>query len=170
MAKSKTVTKFRGRGKSGKRSRLTDAKAIAVIERRYRVVGLRRDGYTHKEIAEELNISPQTVSQDLKMILTETIIKTEETVEEDRALATARLDKITKAFMPLATEEHYETAVDPVTGKKIAVLVPPDPKFANVILAAETRRAKLRGTDKPELKQLEVSGVRIYEGVDLDQV
>jgi len=166
----KTVQKFRARPRSGKRSRLTDAKTIAVIERRYQVVALRRDGLTHREIAQELGISMATVTEDLKTILNDTIIKSAETAEENRQIQIDRLDRIIKSYSPLAFEWHKEKMRDRATGKDVVVECPPDPKYAQMILAAEKRRAELLALDKPQEKATQEVAVRIYEGVDISQV
>lgn len=156
--------------KGGRNARLTHARAIAEVELKYQIVGLRKDGYTHKQIADQLGISPDTVASKLSDILTNTIIKYQESTEESRQLQVEQLDQLIKTYTPLANEYHNELRLDPRTKQEAIVIVPPDPSFAKVLLDCMNRRAKLLGLDIPEIKKLEMTGIREYVGVDLEKV
>lgn len=171
--KSQALVKFREikpHHKKGNFSRHTDAKTIELIERRYQILELRRDGWNHDQIARCLGVSTATVSLDLKEILNNTLIKNAETTEENRSLQIERLDHLLRTYMPFATDSHREIRVDPLTGKEVIVTIPPSAICAALVLNIEARRAKLLALDVPETKKLEVTGVREYIGVDVDKV
>jgi hypothetical protein len=172
--KVKPIKNFRKGNTRGRNNnslgKVTDAKTIEIVERRYQVMKLRRDGYTIKEIADALNTSVGTIAIDIKTILIDTIEKTAETVEQSREIQAQRLDALVKTYLPLATDSHKELRVDPLTGKDVIVELPPDPKYAQVVLSTEARRSRLLALDKPESKTEEESGIRVYVGVDVDLV
>lgn len=146
------------------------ASDIEVIERRYEVMKLRRDGYTIMEIAKVVDISPKTVTNDLKDSLNATLKEHSFTTEEERQIAIERLDQLIKVYTPLATEVIHREVIDGRTGRAIVVTEPPNPAYAALLLNIEARRAKLLALDVPETKKLEVSGVREYVGINLDLV
>lgn len=152
-----------------KSSRLHGQKAVANIERRYKIMELRRDGWSVGEIAKELKVSDLKVRKDIVFVLSKTIHKTEETAEESRQLQVARLDALLKKYVQLANETVtlYTVGKD---GQIKETSKPPDPAYARIVLDIEARRAKLLSLDVPEVKKLEVSGVRQYIGVDMDKV
>lgn len=154
------------RGKARKKR----AAEVAKIEMQYQIVQLRRNGHTHKEIADALGIAPATVGIYLSDILTNTIIKYQESTEEARQMQLEQIDQLTKVYTPLATEVHNETRVDPRTKQEVVISVPPDPIYANLLINLMNRRAKLTALDMPETKKLEVTGMRVYEGVDTSKI
>jgi hypothetical protein len=91
-------------------------------------------------------------------------------VDEHREIEDAKMDEITKSFMPL-TRERKITYIDPknpkLTREKILA---PDPVAAQIVMNASDRKRKLNALDKPETKHLEISAVREYKGVDLSKV
>lgn len=143
---------------------------IAIIERRYKVMELRRDGYTVRDIASIVGCSSTTVTADIKGSLAEVLNEHALTTEEERAIQVERLDNLIRAYTPLATENIYEKVIDGRSGKEIIVASKPDPAFANLILQCETRRAKLLALDVPEQKKLEVTAIREYRGINVDDV
>lgn len=158
------VKRARGRGK------MYDARAIEVIERRFKAIDLRTNGFSIRQIAQELNVSDVLVRQDLKTVLNDTLIASAETAEENRQLQVERLDALLRSMMPYALENHKEERLDMRTMQMVVIDVPPDPKFVNTVLNIEARRAKLLALDIPETKHLDVSGIRLYEGVDVSKV
>ncbi len=171
--KTKPVVGVRGnvgrRPNRGMRG-VVSPKNVRMIENRYQIVRLRRDGFTIQEIAETLDISAVQVHNQLQIALNISISETAETTEESRQLQIERLDLLLKTYTPFATEWHKETRIDMQTKQEIIVECPPDPKYASLILSIEMRRAKLLALDVPETKKLDVTGVREYLGVDLEQV
>lgn len=167
VAREKTLARKR----KNTAQKILDAKTVEVVQNRYEIVKRRRDGESLQSIAIDLNMSVQQVSLELKSVLVTYVEETQETVEESRALQDMRLDELIRTYLPLATQSHKERAVDRLTGQEVIVTVPPDPKCAGVVLATETRRAKLLGIDKPEPKGAEgETGIRVYVGVNMDKV
>jgi hypothetical protein len=140
-----------------------------MIERRYQVVEMRRDGYTILEIAKSLGVTVETIRKDLTQVLNATIEKTAETTEENRQLQIERLDKLLKEYMYLATS-RFTKVLNPTTGVVEDKFVIGSLAAAQMVLGIEMRRAKLLALDVPETRKLEVSGIREYVGVDTEQV
>ena len=95
-------------------SMVSNPRKIEMIERRYRVIELRKMGYTLREIAWELNASEDTVIRDLREILRVAIKDTCESTEECRQLEIERLDALLKAYYATATEplvDEYGTII-----------------------------------------------------------
>lgn len=149
---------------------VTSVQSVRDIETRYQVVTMRRDGYTIQEIADTLGISPYTAHLNLSKSLTETIKNYQETTEESRQIQLDRLDALVKTYTPLAKGhvEHIPDTSRP--GELKEVWVAPNVNAAIFLLNIEQRRSKLLALDVPEVKKLEVSGVREYVGIDLEQV
>lgn len=145
------------------------AENVLMLERRYKVLALRRDGYTYPEIANLLEVSLNTVRRDLEAVMGNIASELTETAEEARQLIVERLDKLLKTYMPFATEFHSEAKVMD-NGKEVIVEVPPDPVYAALVLKIEDNRARLLALNMPETKKLEVSGIREYIGVDIEKV
>lgn len=170
----KALANKRGRIKAATNSKpkagnVLSPKRVAVLERRFKIVNLRANGLSLKEIADELRLSVPTVSEDLKTVMEDTVLKTNEDAEVARKLQDMRLDKIVRSHLPIATEAHMEK-VKTAGGKEVVVLQPPSTASAQIVLQAEQRRGKLLGLDLPETKRVEISGIREYVGVDLDKI
>lgn len=150
--------------------KLTSAKTIGLVERRYQVIELRKQGYTHKEIADTLEVSVESVSDDLHNIMASVLIANRETVEEERQLQIEQIDKMLKTYMPLATEVQNTTAVDRVTGEVVVVSQQPNPAYGHLVVSLMARRSKLLALDTPEQKETSESGIRVYVGVDMSKV
>lgn len=146
------------------------AKKFEDNERRYRVTCYKRDGYDNYEIAKEMQISVEQVKHDLRHCIDLAAKEYTQNAEFERQLQLERLDKLIKVNMPLATETNREIRIDKSTGEEVIVITPPNPANASVILAVETRRAKLLALDVPEVRKVEVTGIRQYVGVDMDKV
>lgn len=172
MSTRTTLKKVQGKSKNVARPHKNDtthANLVARIERRYQAIHLRKMGHTVQEIADALKVTPITIREDIREVLRVSIHETAETSEEERQLQVERLDALLKEYLPLC-QLHTEKRVDVTTGKEVLVLTPPNAIYGQLILSIEARRAKLKALDVPETKKLEVSGVRIYPGVDLDEV
>ncbi len=169
--KSSRVVGFRGSAKRAIRKYgVMSPRALREIEQRYQISEMRRDGFTVREIAIALDISMATVRSSLQKALELAINTTAETTEESRQLQIERLDLLLKTYKPFATEWHKEERIDALSGQAVIIECPPDPKYANLILTIEMRRAKLLALDVPETKRLDVSGVREYVGVKVEDV
>jgi uncharacterized protein YerC len=158
------------RKSSNDKMEILSPKNVKKIERQYQVVQLRRDGYSHKEIAETLGISVSCVHTDLITCLNRTLTDTAENADQQRQIEEERLDLLVKTYTPLATQEYKTVAVDRRTGQPIVVVNPPNPQYAGILLQVSGQRAKLKALNLPEVKKVEVTGVREYVGVDLDKV
>lgn len=150
--------------------KVLDVSTLERIERRYQVTSLRRDGYTLRQIAESLNISEATVHYDLVDCLNETIQKYSETTEQSRQLQIERLDQLIQVYTPLATTITRKEVIDGRSGKSVVCIEPPNPIYASLILNIEARRAKLLALDVPEVKKLELTGIREYVGINVEDV
>lgn len=170
MAKTtlKTVRKAaKGRAKVNQHSH---ASKIALIERRFQVMELRKRGNTVQQIATALKCDVRTVRGDIMEVMRVAIHETAETTEEMRTIQLERLDAMLLIYLPLATEEHIEEKMDAMSGTKVLVRVPPNPIYAQLVMSIEARRAKLLALDVPETKKIETTGIRLYEGVDISKV
>lgn len=156
-------------GQKGNHSLLT-ADRIEIVERRYEVVQLRRDGYTIHQISQVLGVTHAVVTKDLRDSLNLTITEHNLTTDQERQIAIERLDNLIRSITPLATEVIHEKVIDGRSGKEIIVTNPPNPAYGALLLQAETRRAKLLALDVPEIKKLEVTGIREYIGINIDEV
>lgn len=143
---------------------------IVAYERRYAVVCLKRDGYSVPEIADMMSMEPKQVEKDIEFVLKMTRSESGKATEIERALQIERLDQLIKAYTPLAVDHHKEAMVDKFTGQVVIVTKPPDPAYGNLVLSVEARRAKLLALDKPETKKLDITAIRQYVGVDVDDV
>jgi DNA-binding CsgD family transcriptional regulator len=130
--------------------RILSPNSAQALARRYQVFALRKDGYTIREIAETLNLSEESVHRDLKTVMSRLATELAENVEENRTLQIARLDALLKKYQGLAEGGNLSSA--------------------SMVLAIETRRSKLLALDVPEQKKLEVTGIREYVGIDLNEV
>lgn len=166
--KTKAVVGLRRRGTAA--PSILTSRNLRLIERRYRVACLRRDGYNLYEIAQTVGFDIQTVRADLQAMFSMAIKETNETTEENRQLQIERLDNLIKTYTPLATEHLNREVIDRTTGQPVIVIEPPNPMYANLILNIEARRAKLLALDVPEVKKLEITGVREYVGIDVESV
>lgn len=147
------VSKFRGKPKlpkSAGASKIISARNVQIMERRYQVVTLRKQGYTTKEIADTLRTSVETVRADVVALLRQTISETAETTEENRQLQIERLDGLLKKYYPLAEAGSLAAAA--------------------MVLSVEARRSKLLALDLPEVKKLDVTGIREYVGISIEDV
>ena len=139
-------------------------RSIEMVERKYQVVELRKQGLTVREIAMQLQCSEQTVRADLVEVLERAIRETAETTEEERQLQAERLDMLLKEFLPQSLSSEYMDA-DGQTK-----VLPGSLSAAAMVLAIEQRRAKLKALDVPENKGTDLTGIREYVGVDMDQI
>lgn len=130
--------------------RMVSAQSLRDLERRYSVWELRKGGYTLREIAQSLGTTEQRVREDIILIAKRIASDLAETVEESRSLQVERLDAMLKKYQPLAEAGNLSAA--------------------SMILQIESRRSKLLALDLPEQKKLEVTGIREYVGVNIDDV
>lgn len=135
-----------GQGKQ----KVTSPRALRLLERRWKIWEMRKDGHSVRDIAQSLKIAEDTVREDIVTIGQRMATGLAESVEENRSLTISRLDALLFKYQALAEN-----------GDKGA---------AALVLSIEARRAKLLALDTPEKKSLEVSGIREYVNIDLDQV
>ncbi len=123
---------------------------VARIERQYQVLELRKQGFTLVQIAESLGISPSTARDDVESVLNRTIKELGETAAEHRQLELERYDSLLQFYFPLAASGNLAAAA--------------------LVLNISQQRRKLLALDIPEVKRLEVSGIREYVGVNVEAV
>lgn len=158
------------RKKPGGHSKLTSTRTLRKVQRMYEVTHLKEQGYSHTEIAEALKLSPMEVGKLLRECLELTISEVAETTEQARQMEIARLDRLVKTYHHYAHDVHTEIRINPMTGMEVLVEMPPDPKYAKLLLDVSTRRSKLLALDVPEVKKIETTGIREYIGVDISKV
>jgi hypothetical protein len=105
-----------------------------------------------------------SVRHDLVDVLTAAVKETAENTEEARQLQVERLDGLLREFYAQSLSTEYQ---DPDGNTKVT---PGSMGAAAMVLAIESRRAKLQALDVPETKNVNVTGVREYIGVDMDQI
>lgn len=145
-----SLRKKRVGGRGSGVGRILRATEVKLLERRYQVWGLRKDGYTIKDIAKTLDCGEDSVRSDIVTIAKRIASELAETVEESRTLQVARLDAMLVKYQALAEAGNMGAAT--------------------LVLSIEARRSKLLALDLPEQKKLEVTGIREYIGVNLDDV
>jgi uncharacterized protein YerC len=146
------------------------AATVARVERRYQVVRMRRDGYSMPEIAKTLGCDTSTVRQDLVECLSTALTELAETSEEARQIEVERLDNLVKVYTPLATEVLTRQVIDKRSGNAVIVTEPPDPAYATILLNVAARRSKLLALDVPEVKKQEETAVRVYVGINVEDM
>lgn len=150
--------------------KMASPSTIRMLERRRNVLQMRQKGWSYDEIASALNIGVETARKDVVYCLNLSATELCETAVEERELQKARLDAMLKPNFQFATEYRNEIRIDNKTGKEFVVVCPPDPSFANTVLKIEERRSKLLALDVPETKKVEISGVREYNGIDINKI
>ena len=170
----KPVTKLRKRKSLGGTQRLLSPTTVKKLELDWQIFELRRDGHSIHEIAQTLQIGDATVRSHLQEVLSRTIKETAETAEENRQLQIDRLDCMLVKYMRMAQgyrqEEEVRDPKDPRKTIRVMVDYPPNMAAAGLVLSIEARRSKLLALDMPEIKKLDVTGIREYVGVDVSQV
>ena len=101
-----------------------------ILERRLSCIRLRKSGMSMQRIADTLNCSVQTISNDLRHLLHELVQLSADQVAEHRQLELERLDALWAAIYPDAIKKGNVWKIDRC-------------------LAIMERRAKLLGLDKP---------------------
>ena len=132
-----------------KRSPLSPANCIR-IEQEFQALELRKRGYTYKEIADTMGIYVTLVTSLLEDVLTRHVKACQETVENVRLLEAERLDCM------------YKSIHDGIEKGSLG--------HVDIGLKVMQRRAKMLGVDMPESKDIKVSGIREYVGIDIGQV
>jgi predicted transcriptional regulator len=120
-----------------------DARRLESMERRVTALKLRKRGFSYRDIATHLKVTPEAVRQ---MVKKETDLlqgELSELAEDVRTLDVARLDQMMARAMNLAVPTN---ATDD-----------PDLRAMETVLKIMDRKAKLLGLDAP--KQLEIMTV-----------
>ena len=138
-----------------------DSRLLIAVERKQRIVGLRRRGMTYEQIAEVVStgadgaephgITKSGVAALVKRYLSEVDREASETVEELRALENERLDELLAKWGPLARQGDRHAAA--------------------IVLRISERRAKMNGLDAAQKVEHDVTGSVLHElGVDPDEL
>lgn len=134
---------------------ITSSKKLKAAERRLLALGLRKQGFSLRDIADELArqgvaVSLGTVHNDLKQALSQVA---EEMLDQARsvlALELLRLDEMQAAYWLAAVGGKVMVRNEDGYPEERQVI--PDPKRAALILDIMERRAKLLGLDKMDLR------------------
>lgn len=129
---------------------VTSVETARILDRRYKVHKMRRDGVPIETIATTLGCAINTVRGDISEVLGQTATALYETVEEARNLEIGRYDALLRQYQPLAEAGNIAAAT--------------------LVLSISDRRRKLLALDVPEAKVKEETGVRVYVGIDIDGV
>ena len=120
---------------------ITEAKRLTAAERRPKVVALRRQGLSVREIAARFNVSHVTVVNDLHAAYTRFAEQESAETALLRQLETLRLDRLQQAVWPAA-----------ITG---------DAQAVQAVVSIIDRRSRLLGLDTPiQLRTLVVDGTQ----------
>lgn len=136
----------KGQGKQ----QVVSPRALKLLQTRWSIWEMRKDGHSVHDIAKTMEMSEETVRGHIVTIGQRLAKDMSESVEENRSLAIDRLDALLLKYQAQAEG-----------GDKAA---------AALVLSIESRRAKLLALDMPEQRRLEVTGIREYVNVDLDKV
>ena len=129
---------------------VNSVQTVRKVDRRYKVMEMRRHGWSMQEIADTLHCTAVTVSQDIKDVLTETMRDLSETTDEMRELELQRYDALLRFYQPLAEAGNLAAA--------------------GLVLSISASRRKLCALDKPEEKNQQETAIRVYVGIDVDAV
>jgi len=129
---------------------INSVQTLRQVDRRYKVVEMRRHGWSMQEIADTLKCTAKTVSEDLKEILNHTMTELNENTDEMRQMEIERYDALLKFYQPLAEAGNLGAA--------------------GLVLSISASRRKLCALDKPEEKNQQETAIRVYVGIDVDAV
>lgn len=121
-----------------------------ILERRYKIMEMRKDGIRIDVIAATLKCCINTVREDIQEVLGQTATKLFETVEEARNLELERYDSLLRRYQPLAEAGNLAAA--------------------GLVIQISRERRKLLALDQPEVKNIDETAIRVYVGVDMDAV
>lgn len=141
----RTVAKTTGKGK------LVSVETARMLERRYQVLELRKNGCSFVEIATILGCSRQTAERDMEEVFAQTADTILDSAPVVRATEMERYMALLKRFQPLAEAGNLAAA--------------------GMVLSVSDRIRKLQAADKPEEKhKAEETGVRVYVGINVEDV
>ena len=144
------IKALRAQGRIRGVGKVLSVQTVRQVERRYKVLEMRRHGSSFQEIAKTLGTTANTVKEDLQYVLGQTLGEMAITIPEDRQLEAERYDALLRRFQPLAESGNLAAA--------------------GLTLGISDRRRKLLALDKPEEKHVEETAIRIYVGIDVDSV
>lgn len=113
----------------------------AVIERERRALELLRDGLSHRDIAQELGMSPSGTTELIQRALAYRAEREGPAVEQARTIHQMRLEKMLQRWYPRAVGDWY----DEETGRSQH---PPDYRAADMTLKILGQLADIQGTKK----------------------
>lgn len=113
-------------------------------------MAMRRQGYTLEDIADTLKCAVETVRTDLAEVLSRTASKMLETTEEMREQELDRYRSLLKFHQPLAEAGNLASA--------------------GLVITISREIRKLMAVDKPEEKREQESGIRVYVGINMEDV
>lgn len=171
--------RIQGKEPTGK-GKLISREKLIQIERRFKVMEMRRDGYSVHQIATALHVTEPTVSNDIKACMVTLVEHTTMSAEEHRALDSARVDELIRVLTPMTQPRTLDVPnpkykpdqpVDPNTNPAVITIeVPPSHTAIGQLTGLLKRRAEMNASDTPEIKQMSITGVREYVGIDVDKV
>ncbi len=129
---------------------VNSVQTLRQIDRRYKVVEMRRQGWSYQDIANALGCTAVTASEDMKEVMGLTMKELSETTDEMRQLEIERYDALLRFYQPLAEAGNLAAA--------------------GLVLSISASRRKLCALDKPEEKNQQETAIRVYVGIDVDAV
>lgn len=138
-----------------------------VVERGQIAFRMRTEGKTVRAIAEELGVSEQTISTDIKAVREALRRDAVELAEEERDIMAGQCRQIIAKFAPVVLDGEVAIMLDR-DGRPLlnADRIEAISKAAAVILKAQERLAKLFGLDAPERVVADVTG-RVVQDEEL---
>jgi AraC-like DNA-binding protein len=144
------VTALRTQANTQGANVINSVQTVRQVERRFKVMEMRRHGWSLHQIAETLGCTVTTASEDLKSVLGMTINEMMETTAEQRQIEIERYDALLRFYQPLAEAGNLAAA--------------------GLVLSISASRRKLCALDAPEQKAISETAIRVYVGVDVDAV
>ena len=135
--------------------------ALQLSIRRHQAFGLKVKGYTVREIAEELNISPSVVHHDIEVVASDIADRDIKQANNNRMLANERYEALIRAYFDKATGGDIEAAklvIDVLFKQaKINGLIPKEPLL------------NINQINPPELEAFTFNIERANLGGDIDE-
>lgn len=134
---------------------------VELEERRSKVVALKVDGYSFREIGAKLGINEGTACRDYRAVIDRTKADADETVDEERRTSLARIAKAIKVLMPMVeagTGEAIKAAIAAGESPLVAMeLARKSLDAMDRLVKLEKERAMLLGTYAPTRTEVDAT-------------
>lgn len=119
-------------------------------------VQLKTEGYTHVQIADELNVPVHTVPKLLADGLREYTSSRDEAVKKSIAIQTARYDRLFQKWMPRAIGR--KEMVENKDGAMVEITHAPDPEAARIVASLMRDYGRMFGLNKIRVEHTGAGG------------